>query len=182
MPLTNIITLRQRSRRLSADLETPISLYLRLSHQQTTGVLPGSAEGSFMGETVRTPDQASYVRKAAMVYEGEGGGYDDVTSPGETQMMIVQHGKLTPMTLNPEDYGISACLPEELSVHPKTEAVSVLQDILTGQGEKAMMDMVTLNEGVALYLLEEHSELPVCMAKVRESGCAGTGRRALHVA
>lgn len=180
MPLTNIITLRQRSRRLSADLETPISLFLSLTHQQTPGLLPESAEGSFMGEAVRTPDQASYVRKAAMVYEGVG--YDDVTPPGETRMMIVHHGRLTPMTLNPEDYGISGCLPEELSVHTKTEAVSVLQDILTGQGKKAMMDMVTLNVGVALYLLEAHSELPVCMAKAREAVCAGTGRRVLHAA
>lgn len=40
----SIITLQQRSRRLSADLETPISLFLGLTRDQTPGLLLESAE------------------------------------------------------------------------------------------------------------------------------------------
>ena len=40
----SIITLQQRSRRLSADLETPISLFLSLTQNQTPGLLLESAE------------------------------------------------------------------------------------------------------------------------------------------
>lgn len=40
----SIITLQQRSRRLSADLETPISLFLSLTQEQTPGLLLESAE------------------------------------------------------------------------------------------------------------------------------------------
>ena len=45
-----------------------------------------------------------------------------------------------------------------------------------------MMDMVILNVGVAMLLLEEHMDLSVCMAKAREAVCAGIGRRTLHAA
>ena len=40
----SIITLQQHSRRLSADLETPISLFLSLTRDQTPGLLLESAE------------------------------------------------------------------------------------------------------------------------------------------
>ena len=65
---------------------------------------------------------------------------------------------------------------------PKAEAVAVLKEILAGRGPRAMMDMVILNVGVAMFLLEDHMDLAVCMAKAREAVCAGVGRRTLHVA
>lgn len=180
MPLTNIITLRQRNRRLSADLETPISLFLRLTHQQTPGLLPESAEVD--GRWVRYSIIACDYLMSISCEEAQHSLDINDTRLNPLKKLEGMPYEVTPMRLNPEDYGSSACLPEELSVHTKTEAVSVLQDILTGQGKKAMMDMVTLNVGVALYLLEAHSELPVCMAKAREAVCAGTGRRVLHAA
>lgn len=84
-------------------------------------------------------------------------------------MMIVHNGNLTPMSLDPSDYGIQPCNPEELAVHSKSEAVDVLKNILAGKGPRAMMDMVILNVGVAMFLLEEHMDLSVCMAKARGS-------------
>ena len=74
-------------------------------------------------------------------------------------MMIVHNGNLTPMSLDPSDYGIQPCNPEELAVHSKSEAVDVLKNILAGKGPRAMMDMVILNVGVAMFLLEEHMDL-----------------------
>lgn len=180
MPLTNIITLRQRSRRLSADLETPISLFLSLTHQETPGLLPERAEVD--GRWGRSSIIACDYLMTLSCEEAKHSLDINDTRLSPLKKLEGMPYEVPPMTLNPEDYGISACLPEELSEHTKTEAVSVLQDILTGQGKKAMMDMVTLNEGVALYLLEEHSELPVCMAKAREAVCAGVGRRVLHAA
>lgn len=102
-----------------------------------------------------------------MVYGA--GGYDEVTPLGPTKMMIVHNGRLTPMTLDPADYGIQPCEPEDLAVRSKSEAVAVLKDILAGKGPRAMMDMVILNVGVAMFLLEDHMDLSVCMAKAREA-------------
>ena len=124
-----------------------------------------------LAETLRQ----SHIRKAAVVYGA--GGYDEVTPLGPTKMMIIHNGRLTPMSLDPLDYGIQPCNPEELAVHSKSEAVDVLKNILAGNGPRAMMDMVILNVGVAMFLLEEHMDLSVCMAKAREAVCAGIGRR-----
>ena len=119
-----------------------------------------------LAETLRQ----SHIRKAAVVYGA--GGYDEVTPLGPTKMMIIHNGRLTPMSLDPLDYGIQPCNPEELAVHSKS----------AGKGPHAMMDMVILNVGVAMFLLEEHMDLSVCMAKAREAVCAGIGRRTLHAA
>ena len=70
-----------------------------------------------------------------------------MTPLGPTKMMIVHNGNLTPMSLDPSDYGIQPCNPEELAVHSKSEAVDVLKNILAGKGPRAMMDMVILNVG-----------------------------------
>ena len=106
-----------------------------------------------LAETLRQ----SHIRKAAVVYGA--GGYDEVTPLGSTKMMIIHNGRLTPMSLDPLDYGIQPCNPEELAVHSKSEAVDVLKNILAGKGPRAMMDMVILNVGVAMFLLEEHMDL-----------------------
>ena len=44
MQTPSMITLQQRSRRLSADLETPISLFLSLTQNKIPGLLLESAE------------------------------------------------------------------------------------------------------------------------------------------
>ncbi len=126
-----------------------------------------------MAETLRL----SPIRRAAVVYGA--GGYDEVTPLGPTKMVLVDHGRLTPMTLNPADYGIEPCSPEELAVHSKEEAVAVLKDLLCGRGTRPMTDMLILNTGLALFLLEEHATLSACMAKAREAVCAGTGMKTL---
>lgn len=73
----------------------------------------------------------SHIRRAAVVYGA--GGYDEVTPLGPTKMMIVHNGRLTPMTLDPADYGIQPCEPEDLAVRSKSEAVAVLKDIWRGK-------------------------------------------------
>ena len=144
-----------------------------------THILLGVARPELVELLAETLSQ-SHIRRAAVVYGA--GGYDEVTPLGPTKMMIVHNGRLAPMTLDPADYGIQPCEPEDLAVRSKSEAVAVLKDILAGKGPRAMMDMVILNVGVAMFLLEDHMDLSVCMAKAREAVCAGVGRRTLHVA
>ena len=144
-----------------------------------THILLGVARPELVELLAETLSQ-SHIRRAAVVYGA--GGYDEVTPLGPTKMMIVHNGRLAPMTLDPADYGIQPCEPEDLAVRSKSEAVAVLKDILAGKGPRAMMDMVILNVGVAMFLLEDHMDLAVCMAKAREAVCAGVGRRTLHVA
>ena len=110
------------------------------------------------------------------------GNYDEVTPIGPTKMALLHNGKVTPMMLDPQEFGIASCTVEDLAVSGKEQAVAVLKDILNGQGPRAMMDMVVLNVGLAVYLLEEKMDMALCMARAREAVSAGVGRKVLNAA
>ena len=110
------------------------------------------------------------------------GGYDELTPIGPAEVLLLQQGKISPLPLDPADFGIPPCTPEDLAVSSKDEAVAVLRDLLAGGGSRAMRDMVTLNVGLALYLLEDGPTQALCMARAREAVESGLGRRVLHAA
>lgn len=95
---------------------------------------------------------------------------------------MLHDGKITPLPLDPANFGIRPCAPEDLAVHSKEEAVAVLKDILDGNGSRPMLDMVTLNVGLSVYLLEENPDMALCMARAREAVSGGLGRKVLHAA
>lgn len=122
----------------------------------------------------------SPVRRAAVV--SGAGGYDEITPLGPNDMILLRDGELTPFTLDPAEYGIAPCTPEDLGVSSKEEAVSVLRELLSGGGPAAMRDMLTLNVGMGIHLLEDRLPLAACMARAREALASGAGGRVLHAA
>ena len=110
------------------------------------------------------------------------GNYDEVTPIGPARVALLHAGSVTYMTLDPSDFGIQPCAVEDLAVGSKEEAVAVLKGILNGEGPRAMLDMVALNVGLAVYLLEENMDMALCMARAREAVSAGVGRKVLHAA
>ena len=61
----------------------------------------------------------------------------------------------------------------DVVVSGRDEAVAVLRDILAGQGNEAMIDMVALNLGCALHLLEDDLTLKQGVDKARQAITAG---------
>ena len=110
------------------------------------------------------------------------GNYDEITPLGPAQVMLLHDGIIEKLLVDPKDYGIESCRPEDLAVQSREEAVSVIRELLAGQGSRHMLDMVTLNVGLALHLLEEQMPLPLCMARAREGVSAGIGRKVLNAA
>jgi anthranilate synthase/phosphoribosyltransferase len=55
-----------------------------------------------------------------------------------------------------------------------------MRDILSGRATQPVKDMVSLNVGVALYLLNPSMPLTTCMAKAREAVAGGVGRQVLN--
>lgn len=108
----------------------------------------------------------SPVRRAAVVCGA--GSYDEITPLGVNEMILLRDGELTPFTLDPADFGIPPCAPEDLAVSSREEAVNVLRELLNGGGPSAMRDMLALNVGMGIHLLEDQLPLAVCMAP-----CAG---------
>lgn len=121
----------------------------------------------------------SHLRKAAIVCGA--GGYDELTPLGPATISLLEDGRISPLPLNPADYGFAPCTPAELAVHDREEAVAVLRALLCGEGPEPMRRMLALNVGLSLYLLEQGS-LDLCMARAREAVAAGAGRGFAHAA
>lgn len=122
----------------------------------------------------------SPLRRAAVVCGA--GGYDEVTPIGPAEALLLNDGKLSPLHLDPADYGIRPCREEELTVRDKAEAVAVVRELLEGRGKQAMLDMVTLNVALGVFLLEEDMDMALCVARAREAVMAGVGRRVVNAA
>lgn len=129
-----------------------------------------------LAETIKQ----SHIQKALVVHGA--GGYDEISPLGISTIMMVEHGKLTPMLLDPGDFGIEPCTEADLFVENKEEAVAVLKKLLAGEGPLAMQQMLILNVGLAIFLLEDKLSLETCMARAHEAVHAGVGRKVLHVA
>ena len=142
-------------------------------------LLMGVARPELVNLVAETLLQSPLYRAAVVCGAGN---YDEITPIGPAQMAVLHAGTMTQMTLDPADFGIEPCTVEDLSVNGKDEAVAVLTDILDGNGPRAMMDMVTLNVGMAIYLLEENMDMALCMARAREAVSGGFGRKVLHAA
>ena len=108
--------------------------------------------------------------------------YDEVTPLGPAEIMEIRDGKATPLALDPATYGIKPCTPADLEVHSKREAVAVLRELLAGQGPSPMLDMIVLNVGLAVYLLEDDLDLAAAMVRAGDAVREGVGRRVLDAA
>ncbi|MBQ7618430.1 MAG: anthranilate phosphoribosyltransferase, partial [Desulfovibrio sp.] len=106
--------------------------------------------------------------------------YDEVTPLGPATVMEIKAGKAQPLHLDPADFGIKPCAPTDLEVHSKREAIAVLRDLLQGEGPAAMLDMIVLNVGLAIYLLEDDFDLAKSMVKARAAVMNGVGQGVIY--
>ena len=150
-----------------------------INPSRPTHILLGVARPNLVKLMAETLAQSS-VHRAAVVCGA--GGYDEITPIGPNEIIILDDGKLEPLTLDPADYGIPACTPEDLAVSSRDEAVAVLRELLAGRGPEAMRNMLALNVGMSIYLLEGKLPLATCIAKAREALASGVGGRVLHAA
>lgn len=142
-------------------------------------LLMGVARPELVPLVAETLAQSPLYRAAVVCGAGN---YDEVTPIGPAQIILLHNGVQRPLALDPADFGIAPCTPEDLAVQSKDEAVAVLNAILDGNGSRPMLDMVSLNVGLALYLLEDSHDMALCMVRAREAVHAGLGRRVLHAA
>ena len=126
-----------------------------------------------MADALRT----SHVRCAAVVHGA--GGYDEVSPLGTSRVVFLRDGKMTETEIVPSDYGITLCTENDLQVTSVTHAEQMMRDFLDGRAPLPIQDMVTLNVGVALHLLNSTKPLATCMAQAREAVAGAAGRKVL---
>ncbi|HMB30262.1 MAG TPA: anthranilate phosphoribosyltransferase [Desulfohalobiaceae bacterium] len=105
--------------------------------------------------------------KNAVVVHGACG-FDEITPCGISQVIYVHKGKLTHDTIDPNEFDIPKHASGELSCRDKTQALEVMRSILRGHGPQAIQDMVILNLGLALSLLENDKNLQQCIQRAKE--------------
>ena len=117
------------------------------------------------------------------------GGYDELTPTGVADIVFVFDQELRRTTIDPQAYGFSLCSEEELAIDNPDHAAAVLRELLRGQGPKPMQDMLALNLGLALYLLEhdpakappasdyDREKMQLCMQRAKEAVAGGAGKK-----
>ena len=101
------------------------------------------------------------------------GGFDELTPFGPATVCWLRDGWLKNDRIDPADFGIPTHKPADVVVSGRDEAVTVLREILAGKGNPAMRDMVALNLGCALHLLEDGLTLKQGVDKARDAIASG---------
>lgn len=137
-------------------------------------LLMGVARPELVDLVAETLLQAPLERAAVVCGAG---GYDEVTPIGPADMALLVDGEIERTRLDPARFGVSPCAPEDLAVHSREEAIQVLRELLTGHGPRPMLDMLALNVGLAVFLLENGMGMAEAMRRAREAVLAGVGER-----
>ncbi len=138
-------------------------------------LLMGVARPELVRLIADTLSSSDTLQRAAIAYGA--GGYDEVTPMGPATIIMLDHGVQTPMTLDPAEFGIGPCTPEDVAVHSKEEAVACLRELLQGRGNAHMKDMVVLNVGLAIHVIDGTKSLAQCMKEARDAVEGGAGSK-----
>ncbi|MFP4127557.1 MAG: anthranilate phosphoribosyltransferase [Desulfonatronovibrio sp.] len=111
------------------------------------------------------------IQSAAVVHGAKG--FDELTPCGRNKVIFVRDGRLEKEIIDPAEFGFVTCPPEAMACQDKEEALQRQKEILCGFGPQAMQDMVALNLGLAVHLLEPGQSIRECMTQARDIVRAG---------
>ncbi|MFV0422023.1 anthranilate phosphoribosyltransferase [Oleidesulfovibrio sp.] len=148
-----------------------------LNPARPTRMLLGVARPELL-RTMAGALQLTGVARAAVVHGA--GGYDELTTMGPAGVVLLENGKLRETSIDPAEFGFATCAPQQLEVHDKSEALTIMRQLLNGQGPAPMLDMIAFNTGLAVYLMENAMPLADAMEKARAAVEAGTGGKVLN--
>lgn len=113
------------------------------------------------------------VEKAYVVHGAAN--FDELTPFGINEAMLLENGELTEVRINPANYGFEAASPEDVAVNNREEALAAIRKVLSGRAPRPMMDMVALNLGAAISLMDSVS-LEEGMEKAKAKVAEGVSR------
>ncbi|WP_320006123.1 anthranilate phosphoribosyltransferase [Maridesulfovibrio sp.] len=94
----------------------------------------------------------SNVEKAYVVHGA--GNFDELTPFGMNDAILVEDGRLTEVKIDPADYGFELSRPGEVAVKDRDEALAAMRKVLSGKAPQPMLDMVAINLGAAISILD----------------------------
>ncbi|SDL32750.1 anthranilate phosphoribosyltransferase [Maridesulfovibrio ferrireducens] len=106
-------------------------------------------------ETMRLMAEVLALTDVGKAYVVHGAGrFDELTPFGINKAILVDDGMLTELEIDPADYGFALSSPADVAVTDRKNARETLRKVLAGKAPQPMLDMVALNLGAALSLLD----------------------------
>ena len=115
----------------------------------------------------------------AMVVHG--GGVDEITVAGETEIAELKDGAVFRRTVSPEDAGLSEWTLDSLRVSSAAESAALVCKVLDGE-KGAARDIVLLNAAAALIVADIAADFADGVRRAAESVDSGEARRRLKAA
>ena len=115
----------------------------------------------------------SNVEKAYVVHGAAN--FDELTPFGVNDAILVENGELTEVKIDPADYGFALTKPEDVAVANRDEALAAMRKVLAGTAPQAMLDMVAINLGAAISILDNVS-LEEAMEKAKAKVAKGVDK------
>lgn len=99
-------------------------------------------------------------------------GLDELSVAAPTQVVELNHGRLTEYTVTPEDVGLARHHLDQLVVANAKESLALIERVLGGEAGAAA-DMVAFNAGAALYAADITESLAAGVALAKETLASG---------
>ncbi len=114
--------------------------------------------------------------KHALVVHGSG--LDEVTNTGRTKITEIKNGKLNTFFIQPEDFSLQRCSPEDLKGGEPQQNAEITLAILKGEkGPKR--DIVTMNAAAALLACDKAQDFPEGITMAEQSIDSGKALKKL---
>jgi anthranilate phosphoribosyltransferase len=123
-----------------------------LNPARPTHQLLGVGDARFL-QTMARVLALSGIERGAVIHGA--GGFDELTPCGPAWVVEVTRGRCRSQDLDPGRLGIPRCRPQELVCRDREHSLEMMRQVLAGRGPQPVLDMVALNLGLAISLLEE---------------------------
>ncbi len=106
------------------------------------------------------------IKRAAVIHGAEG--FDEITPFGPSMAMVVEGERTEKIFIDPKEFNLFSESLEEVLCNTKEDALAKMKQTLLGKAPLAIKNMVSLNLGMCIFLLEEKLSLKECMDIAKE--------------
>lgn len=105
-------------------------------------------------------------------------GLDEITVTGPTRVVVLDDGRLSRFTIDPQEFGLTLRAPEELRGGDPADNARALEAVLAG-ARNAYRDIAVLNAGAALVVAGAAQALADGVARAQDAVDSGAARATL---
>lgn len=134
---------------------------------------PSRLMGVYSPALIRTLAEALHYLGAERAMVVHGGGLDEITTTGPTQVAELSYGNIREYAITPGEFGIPVSSREALMGSTPPENAAIIRGVLEGKVEGAMYDVVVMNAGAAIYLGKEANDLKEGISRAQTSISTG---------